>query len=157
VLRGELDCAFVLSDAEQDEGLRQQRLTPVELAVILPPQLGGQQQALSLEQLVAMPWVGTPPSCLLRTHMDSLFASAGREVRPGRTADHESAMRSMVASGMGAGLVRLDQALQAERAGEAVIWNGWRSRTWLCFIEPAAAAESSAVQAVREAVLESWA
>ena len=157
VQRGELDCAYVLSDVDEVEGLRLQRLAPVELAVILPPQMGAQQRELSLEQLVALPWVGTPPSCLLRTHMDTLFASVGREYRPGRTADHESALRSMVASGMGAGLVRLDQALQAERQGEAVVWNGWRSRTWLCFIEPSAAQAPAAVQAVREAVLEAWA
>jgi DNA-binding transcriptional LysR family regulator len=66
-------------------------------------------------------------------------------------------MRSMVASGMGAGLLRLDQATQAERAGELAIWGGWRSHTWLCWVAPAGGEQPAAVAAVRGAVLEAWA
>ena len=66
-------------------------------------------------------------------------------------------MRSMVASGMGAGLLRFDLAVQAERNGELVIWKGWRSHTWLCWVERAGVKPAAAVEAVRGAVLEAWA
>ena len=155
VQRGELDCAYALSDSEQAEGLELRRLGAVDLVVTLPPRLAAAHTALSLAELTQLPWVGTPPSCILRAHLEQLFASAGREYRPGQTADNESATRSMVASGMGAGLLRLDQAQQAERNGELTIWSGWRSHTWLCWVGPEGR-RAAAVEAVRGAVLEAW-
>ena len=155
VQRGELDCAYALSDSEHVEGMELLRLVPVELVVTLPLPLSEAHPGLTLDELTRLPWVGTPPSCILRTHLEKLFAGAGRDYRQGRTADSESAMRSMVASGMGAGLLRLDQAEQAERSGELAIWNGWRSRTWLCWLA-AEGRHASAVEAVRSAVLETW-
>jgi len=80
----------------------------------------------------------------------------GREYRQGPAADSESAVRSMVASGMGAGLLRLDQAQQGERNGEFAIWPGWRAHTWLCWIESAAGMRPPAVEVVRAAVFEAW-
>ena len=156
VQNGELDCAYVLSDSEQVDGLELQRLGAVDLAITLPLAVAEARPELNLDQLVALPWVGTPPSCILRAHLDRLFAASGREFRPRQTADSETTMRSMVASGMGAGLLRLDQATQAERDGELAIWNGWRSHTWLCWVAAAGGERPAAVAAVRGAVLEAW-
>jgi len=156
VQRGELDCAYVLSDDEQIEGMNVRRLAAVDLVVTLPLPVAEAHPELSLDQLTHMPWVGTPPSCILRVHLEKLFAGAGREYRPARTADGESAIRSMVASGMGAGLLRVDQAEQGERNGELAIWKGWRSHTWLCWVEPAGGKRAVAVEAVRGAVFEAW-
>jgi DNA-binding transcriptional LysR family regulator len=156
VERGELDCAYTLSDVASREGLALHRLAPVDLVVVLPLPMADAHPGLSLEALTEQPWVGTPPTCVLRAHLDRLFAGAGREYRQGRTADSESAVRSMVASGMGAGLMRLDQAEQGERHGELAIWPGWRAHTWLCWIEPAAGARAPAVEVVRQAVFEAW-
>jgi DNA-binding transcriptional LysR family regulator len=157
VRRGELDCAYALSDVEQMEGLALQRLGVIDLVVTLPLSIADEHPGMNLDEVVAMPWVGTPPTCILRVHLDGLFASAGREYRPSMTADSEGAVRSMVASGMGAGLMRHDQALQGERNGELKIWPGWRSHTWLCWVAAAHATPSVAVEAVRSAVLEAWA
>jgi DNA-binding transcriptional LysR family regulator len=157
VQQGDLDCAYVLSDREQVEGLELRRLGPVDLVVTLPLAVAEARPDLTLEDLAALPWVGTPPTCMLRAHLESLFGKIGREYRQGQTADSESAMRSMIASGMGAGLLRLDQATQAERNGELKIWNGWRSHTWLCWVAPTEGKRPSAVDAVRSTVLEVWA
>jgi DNA-binding transcriptional LysR family regulator len=155
--RGELDCAYVLSDRPEVEGLELRRLGTAELVVALPPAHAETHANASLGELLALPWVGTPTSCVLRAHLDALFASAGREYQEGALADTEGAVRHMVASGFGAGIVRLDQALQAERHGELKIWNGWRGHTWICWVAPAAARASPAVEAVRAAVEEAWA
>lgn len=157
VQRGDLDCAYVLSDSERSEGLELRRLSVVDLTVVLPLQVAQARPDLSLDELVSLPWVGTPTSCILRVHLEKLFASAGREYQQGRTADGESAIRSMVASGMGAGLMRLDQAEQGARNGELAIWNGWRSHTWLCWIAPVDGKRAVSVDAVRGAVMEAWA
>jgi len=157
VQHGDLDCAYVLSEQERIEGLEFRRLGQVDLAIVLPRAMADDHPQLSLDGLLNLPWVGTPPSCVLRTQIDALFATAGREYRPARTADGESVLRSMVASGMGAGLLRLDQALQAERNGELAIWPGWRANTWLCWAARQDSAKgSSAVEAVRSAVFEAW-
>jgi DNA-binding transcriptional LysR family regulator len=157
VQNGELDCAYVLSDSEQADGLELLRLGAVDLVIALPLSIAEAHPALTLDQVVALTWIGTPPSCILRAHVDRLFATGGSEFRPRQTADSEITMRSMVASGMGAGLLRLDQATQAERHGELAVWNGWRSHTWLCWVAPAGIERPAAVAAVRAAVLEAWA
>ena len=157
MLRGELDCAYVMSDREQVEGLALRRLGPLDLVVALPVSLAEANPELTLQQLTSLPWVGTAKWCALRHHLDALFAAAGREFREGQMAEGESILRSMIASGIGAGILRLDQAQQAERNGELRIWNGWRAHSWLCWIEPAQAKRSEAVEAVRTAVLEAWA
>lgn len=156
VQRGELDCAYALSDVETGDGLTVQRLGAVDLVVALPVALAEAQASLTLDELTTLSWVGTPTSCVMRKHLEGLFASAGREYRPVRTADSEGTIRSMVASGMGPGVLRHDQALQAERNGELRIWPGWRSHTWLCWLEPEGR-RSPEVDAVRTAVMEAWA
>ena len=155
--RGELDCAYLMTDHESVEGLELQRLGVVDLAVALPRAVSEANPRPTLQEVTALPWVGTPAHCVLRRHLDALFASAGREYQEGMLADTEGSVRSMVASGLGAGIVRLDQALQAERHGELTVWPGWRSHTWLCWASPPEAQVSPAVAAVRAAVQEAWA
>ena len=155
--RGELDCAYVMTDLEEVAGVEIQRLGVADLVVALPPAVAEANPNPSLEELVAMPWVGTPTTCVLRRHLEALFASAGREYQEGALANTEGTVRSMVASGMGAGIVRLDQGLQAERHGELKIWKGWRGHTWICWASPPEARTSPAVAAVRSAVQEACA
>lgn len=154
--RGELDCAYALNESEAIDGLELVRLGAVDLAVALPPALAQAHPDLTLESLTRLPWVGTPPSCVMRTHMDRLFAAAGRESQVAQSADSESNLRSMIASGLGAGILRHDQAVQSERQGEMVVWKGWRSHTWLCWLGPLEGTRSAAVEAVRATVLEAW-
>lgn len=151
--RGELDCGYVMTDLEAVQGLEIQRLGIADLTVVLPP-AGLAQPDTPLAELVAMPWVGTPPHCVLRRRLEALFASAGREYREGAMANTDGAVRSMVASGFGAGIVRMDQALQAERQGELKLWKGWRGHTWICWAAPPQ--RSAAVEALRQAVIEAW-
>src|SRR5258705_12251179 len=155
--RGELDCAYVMTDREEVEGLEIQRLGAVDLVVALPAAIAEANPDMSRDELMALPWVGTPTGWVLRRHLEALFASAGREYQEGALADTEGAVRSMVASGLGAGIVRMDQALQAERHGELKVWKGWRGHTWICWASPPQAKSSAAVAAVRSAVHEAWA
>jgi DNA-binding transcriptional LysR family regulator len=152
--RGELDCAYVMTDREQIEGLEIVRLGAVDLVVAMPPAMAEAHPNPSLQDLLSLPWVGTSTGCVMRRHLDELFASGGREYVEGALANTEGAVRSMVASGLGAGVVRLDQAEAGQRQGELKIWPGWRAHTWVCWAAPTAA--STAVAAVRAAVMECW-
>lgn len=157
IQRGELDCAYAMLDREQIEGLRLQRLGMIDLVVALPRAYAESHASAPLAELLSLPWVGTPHPCVLRKHVETLFASGGREYQEGALASTEGVVRSMIASGLGAGIVRRDQAEQAERQGELKIWNGWRAHTWICFVSPPAAQCSEAVEAVRAALQEAWA
>ncbi len=155
--RGELDCACVLHEHPEIDGLELRRLQACEIVPVVPQRLllnGG--LPADLPGLAAMPWVTTPPDCGLRVHQERLFAQAGATLEVGLTADTEVAVRSMVAAGMGAGMVRRDQAALMEEAGQARIWPGWAAPTWFCWIGSPAAMKIPAVVAVRDAVLETW-
>lgn len=157
VRRGDLDCAYAMNGRETIEGLDVLRLTPLEVVVAVPRRLALEHAPESLEALTRLPWIATPPECGLRPSLENLFGLVGRELPQGAMADNEGAVRGMVASGIGVGLMRLDSAQKGEREGELAIWPGWRGQTWLCWIGPAAARAEPAVQAVREVVREAWA
>ncbi|NCT81814.1 MAG: LysR family transcriptional regulator [Comamonadaceae bacterium] len=155
VRRGELDCACVLNEDEQHAGLEVLRLQPVEVVVVLPPQCADLVDA-SIDAIARGPWVSTPPDCGLRMQLEAFFRAAGRELPAGPMADTEGAVRSMVASGLGAGLMRRDQAEDAERLGQGFVWPGWQGSTWLCWVTADPAPDIPAVAAVRAVVLETW-
>ncbi|HQX58427.1 MAG: LysR family transcriptional regulator [Rhodoferax sp.] len=156
VRRGELDCAYVLDVDEQHEGLEVVRLQPSEIVAVLPVEQARQSIPATLAELAQLPWVTTPPDCGLRWHLGQLFEAAGAGFPSGAMADTEGMVRSMVASGIGAGLMRRDQAEDAQRQGQGVIWQGWSGKTWLCWISSPGALKVPAVAAVREAVIDSW-
>ena len=154
VRAGDLDCGYVIVDEAGDD-LQVERLAPVELVVALPSRFAATASDLTLAEVTALPWIGTPPPCAMRRHAEDLFREAGRDFRFTTMADVEASMRSLVASGMGAGILRLDQALQAQREGAAAIWPRWRASSALCWI--ARKGDSSPpLSAVRGCVLEAW-
>lgn len=157
VRKGELDCACVLHEHAEIEGLELRRLQACEIVPVVPQRLllsGGLPPDLA--GLAALPWVTTPPDCGLRIHQERLFTQAGAVLEVGLQADTEVAVRGMVAAGMGAGMVRRDQAVLMETAGQARIWPGWAAPTWFCWISSPAAMAAPAVAAVRDAVAQTW-
>jgi len=156
VRRGDLDCAYVLSEHERLDGLEVRRLQPVDIVVVLPPQRATLATA-SMDDIAQAPWVSTPPDCGLRLQLDAFFRAAGRDLPAGPMADTEAAVRGMVASGLGAGLMRRDQAEDAVRLDQGVVWPGWQGRTWLCWVASDPAPAVAAVAAVRDVVLDVWA
>jgi DNA-binding transcriptional LysR family regulator len=156
VRAGALDCGYVIFE-EQPEDVRVDRLSPVEIVVALPAHHAARAGALSLDEVVALPWIGTPPPCSMRSHAERLFKAAGRDYRFNAVADVESSVRSMVASGLGAAIMRREQALEAQRAGEAVVWPGWSGQSWLCWVSRRTEDAGGALAAVGRCVREVWA
>ncbi|NJD88058.1 MAG: LysR family transcriptional regulator [Betaproteobacteria bacterium] len=154
---GDLDCGYVIA-AEKPADLPSHRLGPVELVVALPHRLKAKAAGMTLEDVLDLPWIGTPPPCSMRQQAEALFREAGREYRFTTVADVEASVRSMIASGLGAGIMRRDQALDAQRAREAVIWNGWSAEASLFWVTSSGTASAAALTlaAVRDCVLEAW-
>ncbi|MBK6005631.1 LysR family transcriptional regulator [Ramlibacter ginsenosidimutans] len=156
VRRGALDCAYVMSSLASDDELEVLRLAPIDVVPLLPPRWAQTGLPADNAELARRPWVGTAPHCGLRASLDTFFGEAGIEPAIAAVADTEAAIRGMVASGLGAGLVREDQARDAQRLGEAVIWPQWKAATWLCWIAAPAARQGPPVRTVREIVMEVW-
>lgn len=156
--RGDVDCAYVLYDGEAADGLIVQRLRRMDLAVAVPRRFADREWPVSRDALLSLPWIGTPPECGLRPAAERLFQSAGREPAHSLMAETEAAVRGMVASGLGAAVLRLDQAKAAVDAGELRIWPHWQDETWLCWLqrEEPHGSEDTALGALRELVLEVW-
>jgi len=155
---GELDCGYVITD-EAPSDLVSHRLTPVELVVALPYRYKPKAAAMTLDQVCDLPWVGMPPPCSMRQMAERLFKEAGREFRGTTIADVEPSVRSMIASGLGAGIMRRDQALEAQRAKEVAVWSGWKADSslfWMARANATAAEAGRAVAVVRDCVLEAW-
>jgi len=157
VRKGELDCACVLHEHPEIEGLELRRLQAVEIVPVVPQRfIVGGGMPPDIGSLATLPWISTPPDCGLRVHQERLFSQAGANLEVGIQADSEIAVRSMIAAGMGAGMLRRDQAAMLEEAGQARVWPGWVAPTWFCWISSPAALEVPAVAAVRDAVAQTW-
>lgn len=155
---GDLDCGYVITD-EMPADLTGHRLTPVELIVALPYRYKAKAAAMTLDEVCDLPWIGMPPPCSMRTMAERLFKEAGREFRGTTIADVEPSVRSMIASGLGAGIMRRDQALEAQRAKEVAVWSGWKAESslfWMSRADATARPEGRAIAAVRDCVLEAW-
>ena len=133
------------------------RLALLDVVPLLPARWAQAGLPADNAELARRPWVGTAPHCGLRASLELFFRETGAEPRLAAVADTEGAVRGMVASGLGAGLVREDQARDAQRLGEAVVWNQWKATTWLCWVAAPAERQSLAVRTVRDIVLEVWA
>ncbi len=151
---GDLDGGYALVDAAPED-LAADRLAPIELAVALPMRFAAQAASLSRAEVVGLPWIVSVPACALHAATLDLFRDSGRAPEARYVADSDGVLRSMIGSGLGAGILRRSEAEAGERAGEMTIWPHWRGSTWLCWVQAAANA-SPAVAAMREVVGESW-
>lgn len=133
VLAGTLDAGFVIGRPAEPQ-LAVIALAPVTFVIAAPAAWQERVASADWPGLARLPWIGTPRKCSLNGISAELFARNG--VSPDRVAeaDQDNVLRSMVARGFGLSLLREDQALAAQQAGEVVIWPHDAARSELCFI-----------------------
>ena len=152
VATGELDAGFVIGEVDAD--LVAERVAPVTLVVALP---SGRADADAPWGTVAeLPWITTPAECSFTRLSTELFACQGSSPRRTLEADQESALRELVASGVGASLLRLDQAEALESDGRCTIWRGPRVDTTLFLVFRRDRADDPMLRAVRDATAQTW-
>lgn len=108
------------------------------------------------EQIVAMPWVITPPISTHSALAGELFREHG--VSPARRveADHEAVIKSLVVAGLGVSLMREDLAIETAAAGEVVLWGDKRLETTLSFVYLAEREDEPVVRALRDVLGRVW-
>lgn len=151
----ELDGGFALSWSNPD-GVDATPLACIDLAVVLPPGFGQQVQRLELADLLAISWVGSVPECALNSAIYDLFGPMDELPRISRIADSDGALRSLVAGGLGAGILRRTEAEDAAGKGEVVIWPYWHGVVTLYWVTPIHATSSPLTEVLRESVLQAW-
>ena len=111
----------------------------------------------SWDDIVAMPWIMTPPISSMSTLTDEMFSARG--VSPARRieADNEAVIRSLVSAGLGVALMREDLALEAADAGEVALWEGTRLTTTLQFLHLAQRQDDPEIRALLDVLHHVWA
>ncbi|MDB5935341.1 MAG: transcriptional regulator, LysR family [Massilia sp.] len=133
VLAGTLDAGFVIGRPAEQQ-LEVIALAPVTFVIAAPAAWQDRVESSSWPQLAELPWIGTPRKCSLNGIAAALFARNGVEPKRAAEADQDNLLRSMVARGFGLSILRQDQALAAQKAGEVVIWPHDAAHSELCFI-----------------------
>jgi DNA-binding transcriptional LysR family regulator len=152
---GELDAAFYYG------GLTHPNVASVALRrfayrVVAPAGWRERVEDAPWDDIVAMPWVMTPPISTHSALAGELFREHG--VSPARRveADHEAVISSLVVAGLGVSLMREDLALAAAGAGEVVLWGGQRLETTLSFVYLAEREDEPVVRALRAVLGRVW-
>jgi DNA-binding transcriptional LysR family regulator len=104
----------------------------------------------------ALPWVMTPPISTHHALATRFFAQRGLVPTTVGEADNEAVIRSLVVAGVGLSLIREDAALEAEAAGEVVLWPGAHIETTLQFLWPRARGAEPAIAALVAVVESVW-
>jgi DNA-binding transcriptional LysR family regulator len=134
VLADELDAGFVVA-CPREPGLQVVPLTRVRFLIAGPASWKEQLAGATWEQLAQFPWVGTPPKCSFNLIARELFARNNVNPRRVAEADQDNMLKSLVIRGVGLSILREDQALAAERAGDVVIWPHDHVDADLCYIQ----------------------
>lgn len=153
ILSGEFDAGFVIGPSE--ESIVRRSLAPSRLVVVLPPHLEIADDA-PWERIAEIPWIGTPEDCPFRILGQELFARMGVAPRMEFQVDIERTIVEMVASGMGASVLREDSALAAAREGRCRIWPGASIDTEFAFVWPKMRSGEPMLAAARSVVERIW-
>jgi DNA-binding transcriptional LysR family regulator len=131
-------------------------LLNVAYRVVAPTAWRERVENASWDEIVAMPWVMTPPISTHSVLAGELFREHG--VAPARRveADHEAVISSLVVAGLGVSLMREDLAIAAAAAGDVVLWSDKRLLTTLSFIYLAEREDEPVLRALRDMLARVW-
>ena len=131
-------------------------LRSVAYRVVAPEAWRERVENAPWDEIVAMPWVMTPPISTHSALAGELFREHGVSPAHRVEADHEAVIKSLVVAGLGVSLMREDLAIAASAAGEVVLWGDQRLETTLSFIHLAEREDEPVVHALRETLGRVW-
>jgi DNA-binding transcriptional LysR family regulator len=124
--------------------------------VVGPAAWRAQIETATWDDIVAMPWIMTPPISSLHVLAAELFDARG--VSPARRieADNEAVIRSLVDAGLGVALMREDLALEAAEKDQVAVWEEARLGTTLQFIYMDERAQDPEIRALLDVLSGVW-
>lgn len=165
LLRKDIDAGFFLGDLDSEDSQRgsdlsgkvhQQILTSFSYLVVAPPGWNARVQGKDWADLMALPWIGTPPSSAHNRLLSKILRSQGLEQNVVATVDQELSMLAMVQSGVGLSLCRDSLALYEKQTNGLVIADQVQIKTALSFLSLESQSSDPRVKAVRDAISRVW-
>ncbi len=155
IRKNELDCGFVLGNYGEED-LQRIALAQLEIRVVGPVKMKAELAVASKTDLADLPWIGTSDDCPYSKIMDVFFHRQGLVPKIEVFADQQSAITSMVAAGVGLNFMLEEEAIEAEKKGQVVIWRGGSFPIELSFMYRVQDIHSSQIQAVVEVIHAIW-
>ena len=131
-------------------------LQDVAYRVVAPVAWRDRVENAPWDEIVAMPWVMTPPISTHSALAGELFREHGAAPARRVEADHEAVISSLVVAGLGVSLMREDLAVAAAAAGDVVLWSDKRLLTTLSFIYLAEREDEPVLRALRDILARVW-
>jgi DNA-binding transcriptional LysR family regulator len=152
----DLDASFFFGD-DPGPGFIALPLRECVYRVTAPAQWAERVQDADWSEIAALPWVMTPDLSTHNRLVTKLLADHGVDLPQHRVeADDERVIADLVRSGVGISLMREEDAIQGQDAGEICIWDKARLTTTLWFVSLAERQDDPLIQALLELVRESW-
>ncbi len=157
VRAGNLDLGFVYDNILESGGeVAAVALDDVAMAVVGPTSWAERVCQASWEELARLPWVWFSEKCPFQFLLQEAFSSRGLPINKVMVGDNDATLRTLVAAGCGLTVLRRDDALEAEAAGEVCLWGEGGLRLGLSLVYRRDRAADRVIEAVAAAVAESW-
>lgn len=118
---GGLDAGFYNEAGEPDPALTTFEVGRFDIYLVAPPGLLAVTEPVPWDTIAALPWIGPSSGSCCGRAAENLWKA--HELRPARVVhvDRESVTRTLIAGGVGVGLLHADAAHEAQARGEGVI------------------------------------
>ncbi|HEB70765.1 MAG TPA: LysR family transcriptional regulator [Desulfobulbus sp.] len=151
----ELDCGFVLGSCAMDD-LTLLPLAEFKLRIVGPTSLQTRLEKADLSGLAQLPWIGIPNDCPYSGIMEQYFHARGLYPKTEVVADQQSAIVSMIESGVGLNFMLEEEATCAREQGRVALWPGGSFPIKLSFAYRTREHHSSRLQAIRKTMAAIW-
>lgn len=121
LLQGSLDAGFYHEAGESDPSLKTVEVSRFTLWVAAPPDLVSAAEPLDWSALAAHPWIYPAASACCGRTAERLFTTHGFRPRRVLSVDRERVTRSLIAGGIGVGLLHAGTAKDALARGEVAL------------------------------------
>lgn len=133
------------------------KLRQIPVRVVAPATWSARVEGLSLDQLVALPWIKPNPACPFMKILSGVFEDTGLELNDYIEADDESLIRGLVAAGKGVSLLKQDDADAMLKDGTGIICGaGPKLSLSINFVYPKTREHDPLIRALADAVEEVW-
>lgn len=134
IVNGSLDAGFFVNAGLVDESLLLIEVQRFGLFLAAPPGLVKEKKSLNWAELSNLPWACPVFGTCCGLVAEEIFQSHGFRPQKVINVDQESVTRTLIAGGIGLGLLHEETALKAERKGEVeLLGNGPQREVQLVF------------------------
>ena len=152
---GDIDAAITLGKATP-QNTSALVMTELSFRLVAPASWRSRIEGASWSDIALLPWIRTTKPSANREMVDSILREQAIKPVELVEADHELLIKSLVAAGVGIGLIREDLASTGVMKGELVFVSALREQSRLSFVYPMSRDGDPAILAAVEAMRAVW-